>query len=398
MEAELFTNRRTGALVAIPEGGFAFVPRLLPVGHDVLTPELVLALEEATTELGRLDGLGSTLPDANLLIGPFLRKEAELSSRIEGTQTTFSELVMFEAADRQHGSGDVREVSNYVVALKYALSRAQDVGIGRTLVNEMQRLLLAGSGEEHRSGRFRDAQVFIGARGLSIGEARYVPPPAHRLDELFDNLERYIADGEQLPFLVRLAVVHYQFEAIHPFFDGNGRIGRLLMPLLLVHSGVLRAPMLYLSAYFERRRAAYNDAMFAVSADGRWSDWITFVLRGIALQARDALTRVNQLNRLRAKYWNEVKNARNAGALQRLIDVLFGSPVMSAPIARRVLGQSSQTSGDVVRRLVAAQILRPGSVVGRTQFYLAHEIISIVDSVGQSPLPAPSPSVTQTVR
>ncbi len=300
MEAELFTDRRTGDLVRIPEGGVAFVPNPLPVGHHVLTPDLVLALEQATTELGRLDGLGSTLPDTNLLIGPFLRKEAELSSRMEGTQTTFSELVMFEAADGLRADGDLREVSNYVVALKYALSRARDTGISRTLLNETQRLLLAGTGEAHRSGRFRDSQVFIGPRGFSIAEARYVPPPAHRIDELIDNLERYIADGERLPFLVRLAVVHYQFEAIHPFFDGNGRIGRLLMPLLLVHSGMLRAPMLYLSAYFERRRAAYNDAMFAVSADGRWSDWITFVLRGIALQAQDALSRVAQLNRLRS--------------------------------------------------------------------------------------------------
>jgi Fic family protein len=382
MDPASFTARRTGDLVPIVEGGFAFVPRPLPVGQSVLTPDVVLALSDAVAEVGRLDGLSAQLPQPEILIAPFLKKEAELSSRIEGTQTTFAEYVLFEAANEQNPGVDMREVSNYVTALRYALSRARDVTIGKTLLCEVQKLLLTGTNEESRSGTFRDQQVHIGPRGLSLGQARYVPPPAYHVSALFDNLERYMTIGERIPLLVRLAVIHYQFEAIHPFFDGNGRLGRLLMPLLIVKEAAMKAPILYLSAFFERRRAEYNDLMFMVSADGRWSEWITFFLRGVATQARDALARVTELNMLRSRYWAQASKARSAGALHQLIDRLFANPIISVTQAQRILGQSNQTSSTNVQKLVQYGIIQPYRVFGRSQFYVARDIMTVVDRVG----------------
>lgn len=386
MDPESFTERRTGQLVPIVEGGVAFVPSELPVGQSVLTPDVVLALADALTEVGRLDGLSATLPQPEILIAPFLKKEAELSSRIEGTQTTFAEYVLFEAADDGIPGTDMREVSNYVTALRYALARAREVPIGKTLICETQKILLMGTTEEARSGSFRDQQVHIGPRGLSLNEARYVPPPAYHVAALFENLVRYMQEGERIPLLVRLAIIHYQFEVIHPFFDGNGRLGRLLIPLLLVKESVIRSPMLYLSGFLERRRVQYNDLMFAVSSEGRWSEWIAFFLRGVATQARDALARVAELNNLRVRYWGQASKARSAGALQRLIDHLFSSPIISVAQARRLLGQSQQTSSTNVQKLVEYGIIQPYATRSRSQFYVAREIMTVVDRVGTGDL------------
>lgn len=336
MDPTSFTEKRTGELVPIPEGGYAFLP--------------------------------------------FMRREAVLSSRIEGTQTSYSDLVLFEAAAEQMESGeDAREVSNYVAALRYGLSLAAQTTVNKRIVCETHRLLMTGASEESRSGRFRNEQVSIGPSGLPIFESRFVPPPVVHLDACFEDLIRYINSPDDLPLLVRLAIIHYQFEAIHPFFDGNGRIGRLIIPLLLCHAGTMSKPMLYLSAYFERRRAEYNDLMFSVSSDGRWAEWIAFFLDGIATQARDSRQRMRQLQVLRGTYWGRIQSARNAPALLKLIDALIELPILSNGRAQTILMQTLQSSSSAVDRLVDVGVLAPIKVPARAEFFVAREILEIID-------------------
>ena len=395
MEPSSFTNGMTGELLRITDGGVAFLPAPLPPTNFALAPDVILALDEATTELGRLDGHGQNLPDPQLLIAPFLRKEAVLSSRIEGTQTTFSDLVLFEAAhfEKSERERDNREVSNYVAALQYALARCGDIPVGKRLICEVHKKLLAGIDEEKtRPGRFRATQVHIGPRGFGIAEARYVPPPPYFLDGAFEALGRYIQKPDRLPLLVRLALVHYQFEALHPFLDGNGRIGRLLITLMLCAEKRLAAPMLYLSAYFERRRQHYNDLMLNISKDGQWEPWILFFLRGIALQARDAVQRAKQLQELRERYRSKVTEARATAATLRLVDELFKLPVMTYAIAENVLGFSWQSSRDTVLKLAELGIIERYKGSGKQHLYLCAEIIRIVDALEAVP---PPPAATE---
>ena len=386
MDPGAFTTRRTGELVQISEGGVAFVPAPLPPAPDFLTPAMVTALAEATIELGRLDGQASDFPHPEVLIAPFMRREAVLSSKIEGTQTTYSDLVLFEAAAEELDADrtETREVSNYVAALRYGLSRAQSIPISKQLVCETHQILMTGTREEARSGRFRNEQVHIGQRGLPISESRFVPPPAVHIESTFENLIQYINNDDGLPLLVRLAIIHYQFETIHPFFDGNGRIGRLIMPLLLCHAGTISKPMLYLSAYFERRRVEYNDHMFSVSADGRWTQWITFFLNGVTIQSRDSRLRMRQLQTLRAQYWGRISRARNAPALLKLIDALIELPAMSNGRAQSILGQTLQSSSSAVDRLVKEGILVPFERPGRTEYFVAPGIFEIIDRAGET--------------
>ena len=324
MDLTAFTQRSPGRLVVVREGGIsthAFIPSPLPVVGDVLTPAIALALSEADAELGRLDGLAANLPDPEILIGPFLRREAILSSRIEGTQTTFSDLVLFEAAEDQEPTGDTREVTNYIDALKYGVRRLPEIPPGKQLINEVHEILMRHADPDKLPGRFRDRQVFIGQHGLSIEDARYVPPPAHEIETAFANLIEYYNQPGTLPLLMRLAIAHYQFEAIHPYIDGNGRIGRLLIVLMLCHARRLAAPMLYLSAYFEKRRTEYNDLMLAVSQDGQWESWLLFFLQGVAAQAKDAVVRTTQLQQLRARYRQKVTGVRRSTSAERNRDV-----------------------------------------------------------------------------
>lgn len=380
MDPTSFTERRTGELVPITEGGYAFVPSFLPPPTVFLTAPVFSALERATIEVGRLDGQSSDFPHPEVLQAPFMRREAVLSSRIEGTQTSYSELVFFEAAAEEMDSGDdAREVSNYVAALQYGLSLATESNVSKRIICETHRLLMTGTSEESRSGKFRDEQVYIGSSGLPISESRFVPPPVIHLDSCFEDFVRYINSPDDLPLLVRLAIIHYQFEAIHPFFDGNGRIGRLIIPLLLCHAGTISKPMLYLSAYFESRRTEYNDLMFRVSSDGRWADWITFFLNGIAAQARDSRQRMRQLQLLRGNYWGRIQSARNAPALLKLIDALIELPIMSNARAQTILGQTLQSSSSAVNRLVDVGVLAAMNVPGRAEFFVAREILEIID-------------------
>jgi Fic family protein len=361
-----------------PTGYWAFVPPPLP---PQLTFEagLVRALSEADRALGRLAGVGSSLPNPYLLITPFLRREAVLSSRIEGTQATLSELVLFEATGEELPF-DVREVANYVRALETAISPDQPLPLSLRLIRDLHRVLMTGvRGQEQTPGEFRTSQNWIGAAGALIDNATFVPPPVDAMWQSLDALERHLHQDSQLPPIVRLALIHYQFEAIHPFLDGNGRVGRLLISLLLDRWELLPQPLLYLSSYFERHRSDYYRLLLEVSTRGAWETWITFFAAGVAEQATDALTRSGQLLELREAYRQRVVGPRASTLAMTLIDRLFMHPAMTVGSAREVLSVTWRSAQKNVEKLVDAGILHEITGRARHRIYLAREIVGMLE-------------------
>ena len=376
MNADDFRHSPRGRLVPAEEGALAFVPNTLP-RQVPLDPGVVYLLDEASQAVARLDGVGETLPNPDLLIAPFLRREAVLSSRIEGTQASVTDVYDAEATGAPRG--DAREVVNYVRALRRGAERLGDPPICVRLAREMHEALLAGvRGQDPRPGEIRTIQAWIGDRDSTIHDARFVPPPPDLLGGLLGDWEAFVHDEAPLPPLVRCALMHYQFEAIHPFRDGNGRIGRALIPLLLMERRVLRHPLLYLSAWFERRRQRYYDGLYAVSATGDWTPWLRFFLEGVREQAADAVSRARALRDLQDDYRRRLREAGASGNALRLADELFASPVITRPLAAERLGVTPAGARLIVDRLVEAGVLRagPGS---RPRLFAARELLDLLE-------------------
>ncbi len=387
MDGADYTEKSPGRRVQItrPDSGWAFIPDSLPPAIDWSSGELWQLLSDADRAIGRLAGVGQMIPNPYLLISPLRRREAILSSRIEGTQAGASELVLFELHQPSHGhAGDVREVHNYIRALDKGLERVQRVPISLNLLRELHQILLDGvRGQRTRPGEFRREQNWIGTEHSPITEARYVPPPPSEMMQCLYDLERFInSPPPSLPPLVRIALVHYQFEAIHPFLDGNGRLGRLLISLQLKVEGILPEPLLYLSAYFERHRQAYYDHLLAVSTQGHWDQWLTFFLRGVASEANDATARAGRLIELRTGYQTRFQRARSSALTQRLCDALFVSPAVNTATVCSILGGvTHQTAMSHIRRLVNAGILTEVTGQARNQVWVASEILGIIEDM-----------------
>lgn len=322
-----------GRLVPIEDGHQAFFPDNLPRQLD-LNPELVYLLDEASRAVSTLAGVGETVPNPRLLIRPFVRREAVLSSRIEGTQASLSDLFLYEASALGRPKGDVAEVAYYVRALEHGLDRLSELPICVRLANEMHEVLLkVVRGASVHSGNTRPSQVWIGPPGTPIDKATYVPPPANLVRSLLLDWEEFANQDSLLPPLVQCALMHYQFEAIHPYIDGNGRLGRLLIVLFLCAKGVLSQPLLYLSAYFERDRNAYYGHLFRVSVTGDWQTWLGYFLAGVVEQARDALRRARKVRDLHESMKETLHWHRESSNALLLLDELFENPFMTAPLA-----------------------------------------------------------------
>jgi Fic family protein len=377
MRADSFSSTRAGRVIRAPQGYFAFVPADLP---PTLTysPSLLRAVASAERAAGQLSGLGGLLPNPYLLIRPFIAREAVLSSRIEGTRASLSDLFLFEATPTERPeAADVREVANYVRALDHALSPKRKLPVSLRLVRELHGILMEGvRGNQATPGEFRRSQNWIGPSGCTLNDAIYVPPPVPEMTEALDALERFLHRPSELPPLVFLAVVHYQFEAIHPFLDGNGRIGRLLVSTFLCEMGLLPSPLLYLSAYFERRREEYYERLLRVSQAGEWEQWVAYFLAGVASQADHAAARAARLRALRDDFLRRLGRTRSASAL-KLLDRLLATPIVTVPGAARMLDLSYQGAQHVIERLGRAGILR--SMAGRhwPKAYIAREVIQI---------------------
>ncbi len=360
----------------------ALVPAPLPPAVE-LDREIILALSDADRALGELAGVGRSVPNPQLLIRPFMNREAVLSSRIEGTEAGLEDLYRYEASDvpgRARAHSDAAEVANYVRALEYGLARLPELPLSLRLLREVHDKLMAGvRGEQATPGEFRRSQNWIGRPGCSLNEATFVPPPVPEMQNALSKLESYLHADNSLPPLVRIAAVHYQFESIHPFLDGNGRVGRLLISLLLSHWNLLPLPLLYLSAYFERNRQDYYDHLLAVSLHGAWREWLLFFLRGVTEESHDASGRLKLLEDLQIEYRQKVIGLGGSVLPLQLVDHLFSVPVVTVSEAQEILGVTYHSARLAVRKLVDLGILQKPSEAVYGKRFVASEILHAVE-------------------
>ncbi len=365
-------------MVRSPRGYFAFVPAPLPpvVRYD---DALVLALSRADSALSELSGLGRLIPNPHLLIAPYVRKEAVLSSRIEGTSTDLSELLKDEAGAHvpERDPADVREVRNYVSALEYGVRRLKTLPLSLRLVRELHERLMRGvRGDRSTPGEFRRSQNWIGPPRSTIETATYVPPPVEEMSACLNSWERFLHERGKLPDLIACALMHEQFEAIHPFLDGNGRVGRLLITLYLLERERLSQPLLYLSAYVERNRDEYYALLQAVRTRGEWNSWLLYFLRGVDEISKEAVDRAWRLTNLREKL--RKKLARHGTAVQ-LLDELFKNPYVTVARAQKLLGVTNPTARQAVKRLQGAGILQETTGRDWGKLFLAKPILKVLD-------------------
>lgn len=377
-------QKPSGRMIAVGEGEAkytAFIPAPLPPPVE-FDPELVFALSEADRALGELAGVGRSVPNPQLLIRPFINREAVLSSRIEGTQASLEDLYEFEARGagaRTTAHPDVAEVANYVRALEYGLERVDSLPLSLRLVRELHEKLMEGvRGGQATPGEFRRSQNWIGRPGCTLNEATFVPPPVPEMQDALAALETYIHAQDRLPALIRIAAIHYQFESIHPFLDGNGRVGRLLISLLLAHWDLLSLPLLYLSAYFERNRTEYYERLLAVSLRGEWHDWLLYFLHGVAEESRDASQRIKVLQDLQADYRERVMRLHASVLPLRIVDRLFVTPVTTTRQVAELFSVSYNGAKLAISKLVQIGILRAVNDEAHGRAFAAQAVIEAV--------------------
>jgi Fic family protein len=383
-------SRRPGTFVTTTTAGErvrAYVPKPLPPAPPLDLERLLGSIERANQALGRLDGMTSILPSTQLFVFMYVRKEALLSSQIEGTQSSLSDLLLFENEETPFVPlDDVQEVSNYIAAMNHGLKRlATDFPLSLRLIKEMHRELLSkGRGSNKQPGEFRRSQNWIG--GTRPGNALFVPPPPDRVMDCMSDLERFIHDRKTYPVLIRAALAHVQFETIHPFLDGNGRLGRLLITLMLCEDKALKEPILYLSLYFKTHRALYYDLLQAVRDKGDWEAWVEFFLEGIIETSEQGVATARRLIALFAEDRDRIeKLGRAATSALRVHAELQRSPLTSVPLAAKKLGISQPTIQKSLDHLQGLGIIRETTGKRRRRLYEYTAYLRVLDE-GTEPL------------
>jgi Fic family protein len=355
-------SERAGRYVHQPAGYRAFLPTPLPPDPPLQLESLQGLLAEASHALGRLDGSVLTLPDPDLFVFMYVRKEAVLSSQIEGTQSSLQDLLEAEAHILSpERPADVREVINYVNAMNHGLERLATLPVSVRLIREIHERLLKGvRGHKLAPGELRRTQNWIGPGGCTLNEATFVPPPPDAVPEALSDLERFLHEKDDLPVLVKVGLAHAQFETIHPFLDGNGRVGRLLITFLLCERGVLHKPVLYLSYYFKRHRQEYYDRLQAVRDAGDWEGWLAFLLRGItdvSAQAADTVRRISDLReRFRGRVTQSFGGAVGSGL--KVLESLFKRPIVGVKDVQSITKTTYPAANQLVQRMVDLGVLR----------------------------------------
>lgn len=377
MTPENFKNPNVGQVMLHPTGYFAFVPAKLPPSI-YFDNDLVLKLSRADAALSELSGIGALLPNPHVLIGPLIRREAVLSSRIEGTQTSLADVLIDESvpvAKPESAAADLKEVRNYVTALEYGLTRLDKLPLSLRLVRELHEKLMAGVRGHHATpGEFRKSQNWIGPAGSNLMNAPYVPPPPDEMIELLSDWERYLHVRDQMPDLIQCAILHEQFEAIHPFLDGNGRVGRLLITLFLIERKRLSQPLLYLSDFIERHRSDYYDLLQRVRTHGEWVPWLQYFLAGVEATARDAANRAQRLLVLRERYVRETKGAT------ALVDQLLTNPYTSIAKVSELLEVSVPTASKMIKDLESKGLLKETTGRSWGKVFVAFELLAVLDN------------------
>lgn len=348
-------SARAGRYVRQRAGYAAFIPAPLPPDPPVvLDGPLHALLSRADQAVGRLDGVIQTVPNPDFFVYMYVRREAVLSSQIEGTQSTLEDLLAVELDPRPAWRDlprDVDEVVRYVHAMNYGLARLSDLPLSLRLITEIHGELLTGVRGSHRlPGEFRRSQNWIGPENATLEEATFVPPPIYEMKQSLDNFERFLHDQE-LPALVHAGLAHAQFETVHPFLDGNGRVGRLLITFLLVHRGVLHRPLLYLSVYLKRHRAEYYDRLMAIRNAGDWESWLRFFLTGVAQTAEEATVTARAILNLREEHRGVVQDRIGGVNGLRLLDLLFERPLVHVNLVKDKLGVAFVTANKLVEQL-----------------------------------------------
>ncbi len=370
-----------GVFVKNDEGYDSFIPKTLPPEFDFV--ELIPLISEASYLIGTLNGFGKKLPNPHLLIRPQLMKEAVQSSKIEGSQVSLSDLYHYQIGAHKDGSGVIgsEEVNNYVDALEMSLNKvAKGVDIDLDLINECHKMLLRGvRGSETFRGLLRTKQNWIGLIGSEIKDASYIPPIPEKVPELMANLVGFMDNApRQFIPLLQCAIVHYQFEAIHPYEDGNGRIGRLLVPLMLANRKLLSVPLLYLSGYIEQNKEKYYELLLNVSSKSNWVEWIRFFLLAIIHQATISITLIEKLDKLRDEYLKKTNVKKISGTVIKIVNLLFGTPIITRAMVEDELKVSNLTAKNGLDRLVQLGILKDLGIIRTRRVYMAEEIYELI--------------------
>lgn len=373
---------RSGAYLQQPTGYKAFLPASLPPDPPVkIEGELQRLLSNADMSLARLDGLGHILPNAGLFIAMYVKKEALLSSQIEGTQASLEDLFEFESGKKPENINDVAEVVNYVKALNYGMERLGEFPMSLRLIKEIHAVLLEGvRGGEKTPGEFKKTQNWIGPPGCSLKDARFVPPPPHEADAAMGALELYIHQPPQLPVLVDCALIHYLFETIHPFLDGNGRLGRLLITFYLHWKGVMEKPLLYLSYYFRKYRQEYYDRLNMVRDNGDFEQWIAFFLKGVVVTADSAVDAAKQIMELQSRHRSLLWQKKMSSPLAvGILEKLFYTPYISVNDIARDFSITYQAASTLTSQLENAGILKEITGRKRDKRYIYADYLQILE-------------------
>lgn len=375
---------RAGRYIRQPDGYRAFIPAPLPPKPPVeLRGELQNLLSEADRALGRLEGSITTLPFPDLFIAMYVRKEAVLSSQIEGTQSSLHDVLAAEAEVFLPGRPrDVDEVFNYVHALNHGLQRLEQLPLSVRLLREIHAELLRGArGHDKMPGELRTTQNWIGPRGAPLADAVFVPPPPHEVSEALSRLERFIHAESPLPLLIRVGLVHSQFETIHPFVDGNGRLGRLLITFMLCEQNALQKPVLYLSHYFKQHHQEYYARLQAVRVKGAWEDWLIFFLKGIKEVSIEAADTARNILILREEHRETIAEqlGRSGANGMRIIEHLYRQPYISVGEVQDIIGATYATANNLVARLVELGILHEATGHKRNRRFLYRDYVELFD-------------------
>jgi Fic family protein len=379
MKENDFSAGKSGRVIRTPQDYLVFVPNPLPpaIAFDM---SLALALSKADSALSELSGLGGQLPNPHLLISPYIRREAVLSSRIEGTKASLSDLLIDEIDDgnpRRPENDDIQEVRNYIHAMEHGIALLASLPLSLRLIREIHAKLMSGvRGDKATPGEFRRSQNWIGPAGSTPMTAAFVPPPVHEMTESLGEWEKFLHVRDVMPDLIQCAMMHVQFETIHPFLDGNGRVGRLLVTFFLLERKRLSEPLLYLSAFIDAHKNDYYDLLQRVRTHGDWVPWIRFFLQGVTEIATEAGEQAKELHRLREQYRAQLRDKANALGL---LDDLFINPYMTIGRAGKVLGKTHPTAKAAIAVLEEQKILR--EITGRQwgRYYVCQPVLDALE-------------------
>ena len=390
---------RAGDYVSQIGGYKAFVPKPLPPDPPIqLDREMLLLLSQADMALGRLDGMSAILPNIDLFVAMYVNKEAVLSSQIEGTQASLIDVLAFEADAALPGNPqDIEEVINYINALNFGLQRLNTLPLSLRLIREIHSLLLQGvRGANRQPGEFRTSQNWIGHHGGTIGTARFVPPSPTDMNTALNNLETFINTEKTIPILLKVGLVHAHFETIHPFLDGNGRVGRLLITFILCYEGILRKPLLYLSHFFKVHRSEYYRHLQKIRDDGDWETWLKFFLRGVYEVAQEATTTASNIVQLRELHRNIVATQfPRLGGTYQLLEYLYQRPVITVNGAAKVTGLSYANANRLVLKFQEHGLLRQMDTYQRNRRFIYADYLAMFSDEEMSKDEHQRPSVLE---